>query len=60
MSGAYGQCLWRVLQLWKKGSFAGELPPLILFALTVLIIGYPDGFNGEGSGGLVLARCVAS
>ena len=60
MSGACGQCLWRVATIVEKGVIRGGIAPLILGALTVLIKGCPDGFNGEGSGGRVPAHCVAS
>ena len=46
--GLVGNVCGGLLKLWKKGSFAGEmLSPSILGALTVLIIGPPDGLLGK-------------
>ena len=56
------ECLGKLLQLWKKGSFAGAMFPLDTWCIDGSddwVID-PDGFNGKGSGGLVLALCVAS
>ena len=47
MSGACGQCLWRVATIVEKGVIRGGIAPLILCALTALIIGPPDGLMGK-------------